>query len=348
MAKFFLPNPGFELGDRDWNKESGWTVINDAVNSRNGAWVGKFIGTTSSAALRSAAFGARPGNKISTSVFIDSSGATQGNGFTRVAWLDKDGLDIGTPQGSAIVFGGIGYAQSVLTAAVAPDRTKSVSVQAVMIAPLTGTWYVDDFVATGDIIESIPTTAPLSSYRVVRADTVGMFDPLLGPNKFTEFNAGMSDKWSGVFNFTPAALGGDLNALLAFLGRVGNTERFFAFDPDRQTPVNGVVNGMSVDGVTTNGTNRIPIKAGPVSSTALVAGDYIEVKDQFFQLLRDLEIGPEGTGEAIVWPAVRSTLADGEDVITDNPKIVARITSNLDWTRQAGEHTAPSISWEEV
>ena len=347
MAKFFLINPGLELGDRDWTKESGWAIVNDAVNSRTGAWVSKFTGTTPSAALRNAALGFRPGDKISVSVFIDSSGATQGNGSARVSFLDKDGVDITTPQGNSIAFGGGGYAQSVLTDAVAPDRTKSVSVQSVMIAPLAGTWFIDDFVATGEIIESIPATAEIASHRMVPADTIGVFDPLVGQDKFTEFNAGMSDKWSGVYTFIPA-LGADLGELVSFIRRLGRTERFFAFDPDRTVPLNGIVNGMTVDGPITNGTNKIAVKAGPVSSTALVASDYMEVKDQYFQLQRDLEIGPEGTGEAIVYPSVRSTFADGEDIVTDNPKMVARITSDLDWRRIEARPVEITISGEEV
>ena len=85
-----------------------------------------------------------------------------------------------------------------------------------------------------------------------------------------------------------------------------------------------------------------------MSTIALVAGDYMEVKDQYFQLQRDLKIGPEGTGEAIVWPAVRSTLADGEDLITNNPKMVARITSDLDWRRIEARPVEITISGEEV
>ncbi|KKK98846.1 hypothetical protein LCGC14_2638690, partial [marine sediment metagenome] len=186
-----------------------------------------------------------------------------------------------------------------------------------------------------------------SGHRIVPADTIGVFDPLVGQDKFTEFNAGMSDKWSFVYTFIPA-LGADLGELISFIRRLGRVEKFFAFDPDRTVPLNGIVNGMTVDGPITNGTNKIPVKAGPVSSTALVAGDYMEVKDQYFQVQRDLLIGPEGTGEAIVWPAVRSTFADGEDIITDNPKMVARITSDLDWRRIEARPVEITISGEEV
>ena len=347
MAKFFLPNPGFELGDRDWTKGTDWVIVKDAVNARSGMWVAKYTGTAFRTIANDGSPSCRPGHKISISVFIDSSGASAGNGLIQISWRDKDNIQISTNNGNLIAFGGGGYAQSVLTDSIAPDRTKSINMRIVASGGPAGTWYADDFVATGDIIESIPTTAVIASHRMVPADTIGVFDPLIGPDKFTEFNAGMSDKWAFVYTFIPA-LGADLGELVSFIRRLGRTERFFAFDPDRKVPLNGIVNGMTVDGPITNGTNKIPVKAGPVSTTALVAGDYMEVKDQYFQLQRDLEIGPEGTGEAHVWPAVRSTFADGEDIITENPKMVARITSDLDWRRVEARPVEITISGEEV
>lgn len=351
MAKFFLLNPGFELGDQDWTKGTGYTILSDVANARSGIWVGRFTGSVP-AALRSAAndtvgFRCRPGAKITASIFIDPDGATAGTGRVRVSWRDLNGAELTTVNGSGIGFSGGAYAQSILTDSIAPDRVKSVSIEGLIESSPAGTWFLDDVEATGDIIESLPATAIISSHRVVPADTIGVFDPLIGADRFTEFNAGMSDKWGGVYTFIPS-LGSDLGELVAFIRRLGRTERFFAFDPDRTVPLNGIVNGMTVDGPITNGTNKIPVKAGPVSSTALVAGDYMEVKDQYFQLQRDLEIGPEQTGEAIVWPAVRSTLADGEDVITDNPKMVARITSDLEWRRVEAAPVDLTISWEEV
>ena len=119
-----MRNAGFELGDQDWTKGIGYTIENDAVNSRSGAWVSKFTGT-SGAALRTAAAGTagfpfRPGAKISLSVFIDSSGGTAGNGRVRIGWRSKDGTQIGVATGSTIAFGGGGYVQSILTDSVAP------------------------------------------------------------------------------------------------------------------------------------------------------------------------------------------------------------------------------------
>ncbi len=347
MAKFFLINPGFELGDRDWTKGAGWAIAKDAPTSRSGSWRSVFTGSSASQIDITLPFDVRPGLKFSISAWFDGSVATAGDARVATRWGDKDGAIISTELGNFIAFGGGGYLQSVATDFVAPDRAKNLLMRLRVSSPNGTTWYADDVVVTGDFMESIPATAKIASHRMVPADTIGVFDPLVGADKFTEFNAGMSDKWSFVYTFIPA-LGADLGELVAFIRRLGRTERMFAYDPDRTVPLNGIVNGMTVDGPITNGTNKIPVKAGPVSSTALVAGDYMEVKNQYFQLQRDLEIGPEGTGQAIVWPSVRSTFADGEDIITDNPKMVARITSDLDWRRIEARPVEITISGEEV
>ena len=346
MAKFFLKNPGLELGDQDWAKGTGWAIAKDAPTSRSGSWRAVFTGGAEAALDNSPNFSIRPGLKLSASVWFDGVVATAGTGVLRLRWDDLNSAFLSVSSSVGVAFGS-GYSQQVLTDIVAPDRAKFVAVRATITTPNGSTWRVDDFIATGDIIESIPATAIIASHRIVPADTIGAFDPLIGADKFTEFNAGMSDKWSGVYTFIPA-LGADLGELVSFIRRLGRVEKFFAFDPDRTVPLNGIVNGMTVDGPITNGTNKIPVKAGPVSSTALVAGDYMEVKDQYFQLQRDLEIGPEGTGEAIVYPSVRSTFADGEDVITSQPRMVARITSDLDWRRIEARPVELTIAWEEV
>ncbi len=348
MAKFFLVNSGFELGDRDWAKGTGFNIEMDAVNSRSGSWLSRFNGTASDSLLSIVKHPVRPGGKISFGIYVDGEDATAGVCEARLSYEDINDVFVSGEFGAnSVNFGQAGYLITNMLDSIAPDRAKAVQFFIRMHTTPAGTWYLDDATLTGDIIESIPTTAIIASHRMVPADTIGVFDPLIGQDKFTEFNAGMSDKWSFVYTFIPA-LGADLGELVSFIRRLGRNERFFAFDPDRTIPLNGIVNGMTVDGPITNGTNKISVKAGPVSTTALVAGDYIEVRDQYFQLQRDLEIGPEGSGEAIVWPSVRSTFADGEDIITDNPKMVARITSDLDWRRVQARPVEITISGEEV
>lgn len=348
MARHFLKNPGFELGDRDWIKGAGWTIVNDVAAARSGSWVAKSNGASAIDIIANNSFVVHPGSKISVSAWIETLGLTAGGGRLFLRWRDLNDVNISTLVATDV---GIGqaYTKATIVDVVAPDRAKNVTVNLRNIETIVGgSMLVDDFELSGDIIESIPASAGLSNYRIVSANTIGVFDPLIGDDKFTDFNAGMSDKWGGVYTFTKQALGANFNDLLAFLQRIGNTERFFAFDPDRKTPVGGIVNGLTVNGAVTQGTTRIPVKDGTADTTPLIAGDHVEVRAQYFQLQRNLDIGPEGTGDMIVWPAVRSDMIDDEDVITDNPKIVARITSDLEWARTAGDFSQITISWQEV
>lgn len=347
MARFFLPNVGFELGVRDWSTAPEWSIVNDAVNARSGAWVGQFVGNDIVRSVVLPSVAVRPGAIIDASIWIKDG--TAGNAAVRVDWRDHESVLVSSAFGNLVAAGGGAYVQSTAVF-TAPARAKF-AVLGVRFSDdgglVGGTWFVDDMDASGDIIESIPDSAIIRESRMITADTVGVFDPLVGEDKFSEFNSGMSDKWAGVYTFVPS-LGGDLGELVAFIRRLGRTERFFAFDADRQTPLNGVVNGMVVDGITNGGNSRIPVRGGPINTTALVAGDYFEARSQYFILQRDLEIGPEGTGEAVVWPSVRASIADGEDVITDHPQLVARITSDLDWRRIEARPVDLTISWEEI
>ena len=348
MAKFFLKNPGFELGDQDWAKGTGWTIAKDTGNARSGDWVAKKTAGADNGLDQSAAVNIRPGGKLTLFGWYKHTATYDAASLLELAWLDKDAAVLSSPDSNSIAAGTTTYTQAILTDSVAPDRTKSAIIRARPGVATLGNLWLDDLDLSGGIVETLPAISKIRSHTLLLARTIGAFDPLIGDTKFSDFNAGMSDKWAGVFTFIPLHPSDDLGELLGFLERLEQTERFFAFDPDRLIPKNGVVNNMTVNGATTQGTSKIPVKAGPVSSTALVAGDYMEVKDQYFQLIRDLEIGPEGTGEAIVTPAVRSTLADGEDVITDNPKMVARFTSEVPRRSGHDKWTQLTMSWKEV
>lgn len=344
--RFFLPNPGFELGDVYWSSAAEFSIIRDAGNARSGAWVGEFVGNDQTREIFLPAVPVRPGSVISASIW--AKGGTSGNVHVRGLWRDVNGSSFQGETGPAVASGG-GYTQSA-DSWTAPDRAKSISLGVLFATDgglLQGTWHVDDMDADGDIIESIPSSAVIRQHRMIPADTVGVFDPLVGQNKFSEFNAGMSDHWGGVYTFVPS-VGRDLGELVSLVRRIGRTERFFAFDPDHTTPIKGPVYGLLVDGTVNGGNSRIPVRGGVAGSTPLLAGDYVEIRAQYFQLQRDLEIGPEGTGDMIVWPSVRASLADGEDVITDNPKMVAKVTSDLDWRRMEARPVDLTISWEEV
>jgi hypothetical protein len=345
--RYFLTNPGLELGNAHWTLQAGGTILVDA-NARSGSWVLRHVGDSNSrvhTAHPSNSLPVRPGCKVSASAYL--KGGTAGLGCAAVQFYTAGLSFISAPLGNQIAFGSVPYVQSILTDTVAPSRAKFANIVLFFSNTPTGTWYVDDIDASGDIIETIPTSAKIASHRMFLARTQAAFEPLVGSTKFSDFNTGMSDKWSGVLNFIPLRPQDDLGELVSWVERLGRVNKFFCYDPDRTTPKNGVVNGMVVDGASQVG-NLLRVRSGPVSTTALVAGDYIEVADQYYQLVRDLRIGPQGTGMAHIMPSIRTSPADGEDVITNAPKMVARITSEVPRSSNHDKWTSLSVSWEEV
>lgn len=343
MARGFLRNPGFELGDTLWTKQTGWTIVNSGA--RSGGYCARCDASTTSAIYSSESFDVRPGCIVTFSAYLSGASATGGTAYVDLEWLDKDGSAIDTDNSTPIAHGS-GYTLCSVTA-TAPGKAKKVRPRIAIASGNGSVWLADDSVISGDLIETIPSAGKIQSHRILQADTVASFDPLIGDKKFSEFNSGMSDRWAGVFNFIPLQKGGNLEGVLAFLTRIGVVDRFFAYDPDRRVPLNGVVNGLLVDGASQSGF-EINVKGGDADSTPLVAGDYVEIADQYFELKRDLELGPLGTGILHVWPSLRSSPVDEEPIITNNPKMVARSTLRPERASGTRPITELSLSWMEA
>ena len=353
VARHFLYNPGFELGNVGWTLDGTGTIVNDAGNALSGAYVLRHIGDGTNdnhdswhSAATQRILEVRPGGVLNCECYVKDG--TAGDARVRLRYYDKDGVFLSNSNGNSVGFGNSSYVQSILTSDIVPSLAKFADVSIQFTTSPTGTWYADDFDAWGDWLENIPSTVLITNHRLIESVATAVFPPLIGSPKYQDFNAGMSDRWAGTFTFAPDLPEDDLGDLIAWIGRLGKTNGFLAYDPDRTAPKNGVVNGMTVDGAGQAGT-KLAIKDAPTPSvTALVAGDYIEVADQYYRLQRDLVIGPASTGVAHIWPAIRTSPADDEPVITDNPKMVARITSDVPRSSDHTKWTELTISWEEV
>jgi hypothetical protein len=96
-----IRNPNFESGDRDWDKGSGFSIVNDPTNAYDGSWVAKFVGTTIGA-FRNALFVAvQPGDVLLATCMIKRTGGN-GSGYVRIDWLNASQTEIGSSDGNAI------------------------------------------------------------------------------------------------------------------------------------------------------------------------------------------------------------------------------------------------------
>lgn len=182
------------------------------------------------------------------------------------------------------------------------------------------------------------------SFRPMRFQ--GSFTPYVGSTIYNSVNAGKSDRWHGVFSFIPVN-GSDMLTFEAWLLGLGKSGTFYAYDPTRVQPLGGVVSSMVVDGGGQTGYS-IQLRNGPVSSTPLLAGEDIQIGDQYFRLTSDFTTNSSGVGTANIWPAIRSSFADGETVVTDGPVLIARVTSKPDFRKEEAKPSEASISWEEA
>jgi hypothetical protein len=201
--------------------------------------------------------------------------------------------------------------------------------------------------------EHIPSGLHIASFRRLNSFTEAAFEPLIGPTKFSEFNAGQSDHWAGLYTFAPSRTN-DTARLMAWVCKLKTSGEFYAYYPDRRVPAGGAVSGMTYAGRTGD---LVGFGNGPTNSTPLVAGDYIQIgsitgspiqRPQFFTLLEDLETDGSGDGAARVWPTPRSGLTVGMSIVTENPVMVARITSPVPQETDASRLTQITISWEQV
>jgi hypothetical protein len=193
---------------------------------------------------------------------------------------------------------------------------------------------------------AIPSAFKIKRVRLVPGYTLAAFEPLIGEEKRTDFNAGRSDRWGGVYTFR-AEKEADLYAIIAWTRKLRTDAEFYACDPAHRIPFGGVVAGLQVNGGSQTGTT-LSIKGGPLSATPLVPGDYIQVGTGFHQLVENLTFNGSGIGTATFWPALRVSPANNDAVITDNPVMVARITSPIPTEIDPQKWAEITISWQEV
>lgn len=187
--------------------------------------------------------------------------------------------------------------------------------------------------------EIIPSIARIRDFRLQAVPLLGRFDSLTGQSAFQELNAGKTDRWSGTYTFVPAPRA-TIAQLSAWLLRVGRQGTFYAFDPDRKSPLSGFSGAVTVNGA--GQTGRQITVAGAAAGT-LLAGDYVQIGTQYFLLTADVN-----AGVLSIWPALRSSPATGATVVITNPVMVARLTSSFEWGRTVGARTEISVSFEEV
>lgn len=85
-----IPNPGFEDGDEEWNKTTGWSIV-QVSDAYQGSWIARYSGTGESGLHCDTEFAVVPGQSITLSCYYRAPGGGDGAGGRVVlVWLDAD------------------------------------------------------------------------------------------------------------------------------------------------------------------------------------------------------------------------------------------------------------------
>ena len=171
--------------------------------------------------------------------------------------------------------------------------------------------------------------------------------------QYQRHGAGKSDRWVGVWA-TPELDALEVPQAEAFLASLnGLSGKFYAFDPDRRYPAGtsfagaawgGDANtyggststyaaGATIDVGTVDGASQggrsISTNWDLNNTTIALAGDYMQLHDQYVMLTADLET--DGSGDAIMefQPTLRISPPNGSNIYAVNPVMVARLETQF-------------------
>lgn len=140
-----LQNPSFEAGPSGWELQSGWSIVNDAANSRAGSYVAVFTGT-SNAVVNLQRIPTEPGEQIMALCWIKSSAGATGTGRVRIDYYSSfSGGYVGSAEGNVIA-AGTTYRQSRVVGTTPAGAAYARVDMAVYVG--SGSWYADDFAAS--------------------------------------------------------------------------------------------------------------------------------------------------------------------------------------------------------
>lgn len=105
--------------------------------------------------------------------------------------------------------------------------------------------------------------------------------------------------------------------------------------PGDYVPTTTAIVGLPVvDGAQSSGDTLATRGWAPNATEVMKAGDYVQAGSQLFQILTDVDADASGNATLDVWPAIRTSLADGLLIETDSPQGIFRLAGGApSWQR---------------
>lgn len=137
-----VTNPGFDLGDVGWTKETSWSIVNDPANAHGGSWVAKRAAYPNVSALRDGIVPCLPGEQYIAGAAIKMESGGSGGAFVRILTRDSIGAQTVVSNGNTVTSTSYG-----VSSARGTIPSNAVSVSAEIVGTNTaGTVYADSVV----------------------------------------------------------------------------------------------------------------------------------------------------------------------------------------------------------
>lgn len=167
-------------------------------------------------------------------------------------------------------------------------------------------------------------------------------------NAFQQFRELPGSRWFGSFTWSNRQ-GVDAKTLKSQISSLNGQIGIFRISPPDSDSLGTFSGAGKVNGAGQTGTQINTDGWAPNQSDLGVAGDYFEINNELKILTEDASSDGSGSATLKFAPAIRKSPADGSDVITADPKMTARLTTEAPvWALSAPVIHAISIECSEV
>lgn len=191
---------------------------------------------------------------------------------------------------------------------------------------------------------TLPTTIGYNSLSIVPENSVGVSESKFNYKQQVYKNSGQ--RWVMTCQYPPLKreVAAELKAFLVSLnGPVGT---FYAGDFLNSSPLGSVSGTVLVNGAGQSGQVLNVDGIGASLTNAFKAGDWIQIGNYLYMILKNVNSNGSGQASLDIWPALRSSPADNAAVTYSSPKGLWRLTASSGWS--ANEAGFYDISFEAV
>jgi hypothetical protein len=165
----------------------------------------------------------------------------------------------------------------------------------------------------GLVFKNTQYESPIANWRQVKSNNVGY--------------------WEGSYTLRLDKASNEyINNWKAFLAELeGSYGKFYAYDPDRPTPLGQASGTLRVNG--SNQTGDTLICDGAANNiTVFKAGDYVQVANEYKMITEDSLSDGSGNFTIRFKPFLREIPLDNAEIIYTNPKLIASLESDsINW-----------------